>query len=767
MSESDLRRQLEAAHDTIRALQDELAETNRGLVALTMELEKRVDDGTAELRAAQEELQKTNSELLQLTLELEDRVAERTAELSRANTLLEAQAADLARANRALRTISDCNQVLVRAESEADLLSQVCHIIVETGGYRMAWVGYAEQDGERTVRAMEQAGVDDGFLSAINFSWADTESGHTPMGTAIRTGKPHVVRIAADPVYALWRDEALQRGYATCMAFPLVAEGRAFGGLGIFAAAPDAFDDAEVKLLAELANDLAYGIETLRARAARQRAEEALRESLERYHRTLDNMLEGCQIIGFDWRYLYVNDAVARHGRRAKEELLGRAMMEVYPGIENTDMFAVLRRCMEERTPNHIENEFAYPGGERAWFELSVEPVPEGIFILSIDITERKRVEEALRASEQKFSILFEKAAFAAALSRLPDGAIVEVNEAFERWFGYTRQEVAGKTSRDLGINPDAEGRARILADLQARGSVRDLELTLLTKPRGPRAFLVNIDLVDIGGEKYILQTTQDITERKQAEEQLRETLVKLERNNRELQDFAYVASHDLQEPLRKIQAFGDRLAANASDKLDEKSRDYLARMHAAAGRMQTLINDLLAFSRVTTKAQPFASTDLNRVLKDVLSDLEVRIEKSGGRVEANDLPTIEADATQMRQVLQNLIGNALKFHKPDVLPLVKVYAVVPTVELPTGQTVSIVVEDNGIGFDEKYLDRIFAPFQRLHARGEYEGTGIGLAVVRKIVERHGGSVTAKSKPGAGATFIVTLPARQIPRSLP
>jgi PAS domain S-box-containing protein len=169
------------------------------------------------------------------------------------------------------------------------------------------------------------------------------------------------------------------------------------GALTIHAAEPDAFQAEEVKLLTELANDLAYGIETLHARAARRRAEEALRESLERYHRTLDNMLEGCQIIGFDWRYLYVNDAVAGHGRRAKDELLGHTMMEVYPGIEDTGLFVALRHCIEERTPSHIENEFVYPDGATAWFELSIQPVPEGIFILSIDITDRKRAEAEIR----------------------------------------------------------------------------------------------------------------------------------------------------------------------------------------------------------------------------------------------------------------------------------------------------------------------------------------------------------------------------------
>ena len=239
-----------------------------------------------------------------------------------------------------------------------------------------------------------------------------------------------------------------------------------------------------------------------------------------------------------------------------------------------------------------------------------------------------------------------------------------------------------------------------------------------------------------------------------------------LERSNRELQDFAFVASHDLQEPLRKIQAFGDRLRTIQGPQFSDQGRDYLERMHSAAGRMHTLINDLLMFSRVTTKAQPFAPVNLNKIAKEVVSDLEARIEDTGGKVIIGDLPTIEADELQMRQLLQNLIANALKFRRPEAAPVVTVTAesnggAVGNNDGAPAAELRLQVKDNGIGFDEKYLDRIFTPFQRLHGRNEYEGTGIGLAVCRKIVERHGGELTAQSTPGEGSTFTATLPAKQ------
>ena len=259
----------------------------------------------------------------------------------------------------------------------------------------------------------------------------------------------------------------------------------------------------------------------------------------------------------------------------------------------------------------------------------------------------------------------------------------------------------------------------------------------------------------------------KDITERKRAEEALNRKAAELARSNSELEQFAYIASHDLQEPLRKIQAFGDRLKTKCDAVNLQEGRDYLERMQSAAARMQTLINDLLTFSRVISASQPFVPVDLNTVTKGVLSDLEVRIEQQKAAIELGDLPTIEGDPLQMRQLLQNLIGNALKFQAPNAQPVVRIHAKLlkspfasTPEEDPYAEQCELTIQDNGIGFDEKYLDKIFAVFQRLHGRNEYEGTGVGLAVCRRITDRHGGTITATSKPGEGAIFVVTLPVR-------
>ena len=260
------------------------------------------------------------------------------------------------------------------------------------------------------------------------------------------------------------------------------------------------------------------------------------------------------------------------------------------------------------------------------------------------------------------------------------------------------------------------------------------------------------------------IATYQDITETDRNATMMLQYTQKLEHSNRELADFAYVASHDLQEPLRKIEAFGERLVNKYSSILPDDGKMFVDRMQNAAGRMRTLINDLLSYSRVTTGAKEFQKVSLSKVLSEVLSDLQIRVEETKATINADQLPTIECEPMQMRQLLQNLLGNALKFRKADVLPIITVTSeIVPSDETKgLASHVKLIFADNGIGFDNEFKDKIFTIFQRLHSRTEYEGTGIGLATVRKIVERHGGTINADGILNVGSKFYVTLPLEQI-----
>jgi signal transduction histidine kinase len=266
--------------------------------------------------------------------------------------------------------------------------------------------------------------------------------------------------------------------------------------------------------------------------------------------------------------------------------------------------------------------------------------------------------------------------------------------------------------------------------------------------------------------EGQIDEIESQVAARQLAEVALQQKMEQLARSNAELEQFAYVASHDLQEPLRKIEAFGDRLKTKCSKDLSDRGVEYIDRMQNAAGRMRILIQDLLEFSRVASKSQPFSAVNLQEVVTGVLSDLETRIDETQSTIHVGELPILDADPLQMRQLFQNLIGNAIKFRRPEEPLKIEIKSknlqIMENNGQPKGMDVyQITVSDNGIGFEQKYTDRIFRVFQRLHSRSDYDGTGIGLAVCTKIVERHGGSITAESTLGQGATFIVTLPFQQ------
>jgi two-component system sensor kinase FixL len=356
-------------------------------------------------------------------------------------------------------------------------------------------------------------------------------------------------------------------------------------------------------------------------------------------------------------------------------------------------------------------------------------------------------------------------------------GRATFVNPTAARIIGWKVEEMIGKTEEEMFFPRKTAGGAT------ASGMVKNEQGEHLPDQmfyrRDGSCFsveYVRTPIKEQGREVGAVVMFKDITERKLAEVKLAHKAAELARSNAELEQFAFVASHDLQEPLRKIQAFGDRLKTKCDAVQLQDGRDYLERMQNAAARMQCLINDLLAFSRVIKASLPFVPVNLNAITRDVLVDLEHSIEKARAQIQVSPLPTIDADPMQMRQLFQNLLSNALKFQLPGAIPTIKIDAQQvsrdqiqenaglpkpPRSASPDDQFCVLTIQDNGIGFEEEYLEKIFAVFQRLHGRSEYEGTGIGLAVCRRITDRHHGLITAQSKPGEGATFIVILPLRQ------
>lgn len=428
-----------------------------------------------------------------------------------------------------------------------------------------------------------------------------------------------------------------------------------------------------------------------------------------------------------------------------------------------------IEAVMRGELPDYLLEYPCHSPDKKRWFLMKVAPVSRDgcVLITHVDITQRKAAEDALRESVEHYWALYDDnpTMYFTLDTR---GTVLSVNRFGAEQLGYTPEELVGHSVLNVFYPDDKEAvRRRLELYLEDPTQIVQWEFRKVRKD-GSMLWVKEVvrAVTRADGKTVILVVCDDITDRKRIEQELRAKSEKLELSNKELQDFAFIASHDLQEPLRKLQTFGTMLMEKWSGQFDKSARGILERMILATKRMSDMIQSLLDYSRVTTSTGEFQRIDLTRVIREVINDLEIPIENSGARVEVEELPEIDADRAQMQRLFQNLIGNALKF-RGEQPPLVRIKAE-PTngAEIfPNGERavrVRILVEDNGIGFDEIHLEKIFTPFKRLHSRNEYEGTGIGLTICRKIVERHGGSITAKSRPGEGSTFVITLPLKQV-----
>jgi PAS domain S-box-containing protein len=590
-------------------------------------------------------------------------------------------------------------------------------------------------------------------------------------GRAWETAAPCSITDVAGDSGFLRIDQARRQNIHGALAFPVLGHSGVLGVVEISCHRSEGANQDLMVVLADIGRQIGHCYDRTTAE-----------EERDRFFALSPDLL--C-IAGSDGFFKRVNPAFDRFGY-APGELTRRPFIDFVHPDDVAGTLEQLKKLDAGEPTIEFENRYRCQDGTYRWLLWAGWPTRDGILYASArDITERRLAEQNLERAaallertnrELEQSLAFESAILgSAALSIIatdPDGLILSFNPAAERMLGYARSEMVGRQTpavihlpeeiaaraealtRELG-RPIAPGFEVFVAQAGDGSAVEEREWTYLRKDGSRFPVALSVTALRAGSAKIsgFLGIARDITERKRAEMALETSARKLERSNRDLQDFASIASHDLQEPLRKIRTFGDRIKAILDPSVTPEARDYLERLVSSASRMQLLIDNLLAYSRVGSRPPKVIPVDLNVVMKDVLADLESTVEQSGGRVIASPLPMVDGDPTQLRQLLQNLIANALKFRRPGVSPEVRIYFIEGRFH----------VEDNGIGFEPQYAERIFGVFERLHSRHDYEGTGIGLSICRKIVERHEGKLVAEGRPGLGATFVITLPlSRQV-----
>ncbi|WP_338875438.1 PAS domain-containing protein [Spirosoma sp. SC4-14] len=475
----------------------------------------------------------------------------------------------------------------------------------------------------------------------------------------------------------------------------------------------------------------------------------------------------------------------------AREQILGYigkdiaeyTLRSVYPDTEATGMFNLYAYVTETGEPVRREHLFS---DLNLWYDVSIAKLNDGCVVTFIDITQLKRATQ--RANEQaEFvnKLLDGSLNGLIALDPIRQGDTADVeneplidlritsaNRAAALFFKYEQAELIGK--RLLHLYPECE-RMGLWAMFERVLRVREAEQMEAYLQTDTSELWLYVLATPRDGEGLVVSFI-NITERKKAEQHTQALVQELRKTNANLEQFAYVASHDLQEPLRKVTAFGDMLQAQYSAELGANGADMINRMQSAATRMQILIRDLLAYSRIANTKESFGPVNLNESIADVLNDLEVIIDDKKAEVVAESLPIVYGDAIQLRQLFQNLLSNGLKFTRTSVRPQIQISAelirgreairpdgthLIPEALFNRGFH-RIAVADNGIGFEQQYADQIFQVFQRLHNRSQYSGTGIGLSIVQKVVDNHQGFVYAEGVPGQGATFVILLPIKTL-----
>jgi len=491
------------------------------------------------------------------------------------------------------------------------------------------------------------------------------------------------------------------------------------------------------------------------------------------------------------------NDSLLDHLGKGRG-ILGKPYLVANPELEEQGIGAILRDVYRTGMPFQIFETPVYliRNGvkESRYYNYLVQPqrqidgTIDGIAIMATEVTRNvelnnkvresealyrelsqsleQKVQERtneLKQSEEKFNTLFQLSPQGMVLSDR-EGKYVIINENFTRIFGYTQEEVVGKTSMELQLT-STELRERIIEAMKQKGSITNMEAEMRKKTGENVPVLFSVVVVHIGDQQYFLSAANDIAEQRRALEEIEKNNRELKKMNEELESFNYISSHDLQEPLRKIQMFSAMLLENELNNFSEQEKDLFNKIQKTAERMQQLINDLLLYSRTNNAQRVFENTDLTIIMNQVVDELSEDISAKNATVEFGKMVSARIVPFQFRQLMHNLIGNALKFSDPGRPPHITISSAIqygaalhhPKLSAQT-KYCHIAVSDNGIGFEPEYKERIFGVFQRLHARNQYEGTGIGLSIAKSIVENHNGVITASAQPGVGATFDIYIP---------
>ncbi len=520
----------------------------------------------------------------------------------------------------------------------------------------------------------------------------------------------------------------------------------------------DRAQDASAKIMAELQSML----EALESESSRRKkAEAGLREADQRY-RSLVEQSPDAIVLHRAGTMEYLNPAAVRlFGAKRAGDLIGKSILERIHPDHRALVQSRIDRLLQGRRIQRKELKVIDMHGREVDVEATGALVKPGGAIQTIlrDVSKRKRADEALRKSEARYRELVELL-HEGILIVDPEGVVTFANPRIAEMFGYPLEDLIGQSLLSLADPENVEiVRHRIVRRKQ---NLRDSCEVSLFRKDGSRLYgslQVSPLVDDRGGDVGSLASLVDITERKLAEERLRIYAENLKRSNEDLERFAYVSSHDLQEPLRTIVSFTQLLERKYRGQMGQEADEYIGYIVDAGKQMQALINDLLEYSRITTRARPSGTVDTEQVLQEVLASLQLQIEESRASVTHDPLPRVKADPSQLRQVFQNLVANAIKFRQAEEPLRIQVSA-----RTAEGMAEFAVV-DNGIGIEPQYFDRIFIIFQRLHGRERYPGTGIGLALCKRIVERHGGCIWVESEPGKGTAFHFTLPLADGPRT--